>query len=94
VTVGRPSGNTGAPRRSCLGETFWGLLMAVGAHPGESDLRQGARRIVVGYFFLGALVRFAFAAGEIAAGDPEGWIDLTAATTSRATAEPPPGRVG
>jgi guanylate cyclase len=56
--------------------------MAVGAHPGETDLRRGARRIVVGYFFLGAIVRFAFVPGALAAGDPEGWVDLTAATMS------------
>lgn len=61
---------------------FWDSLMAVGGYPGETDIRRGARRIVVGYFFLGALVRFAFAAGELAADDPEGWVDLTAAAMS------------
>ena len=61
---------------------LWGSLMAVGAHPGETDIRRGARRIVVGYFFLGALVRFTFGSGARCSRRPRGWVDLTAATLS------------
>jgi guanylate cyclase len=56
--------------------------MSVGAYAGETDIRRGARRIAVGYLFIGALTRYLAAAGQLAAGSPEGWVDLTAATMS------------
>jgi adenylate cyclase len=56
--------------------------MAVGASPDETDIRRGTRRIVVGYVFIGALTRFIVAAGELAEGSPEGWVDLASATVS------------
>lgn len=56
--------------------------MAVGSHPGETDVRRGTRRIVIGYFFFGALTRFIVAAGDAAEGSPQLWVDLGAATIS------------
>ncbi len=56
--------------------------MTVGAHPGETDIRRSTRRIVIGYFFFGALTRLIVAAGEMAEGSPELWIDLSAAIVS------------
>ncbi|MFV1961123.1 MAG: hypothetical protein ACC658_04750 [Acidimicrobiia bacterium] len=56
--------------------------MSSGAYPGETDIRRGKRRIVVGYFFIGALTRLVFAAGQLSEGSPEGWVDLTAGIMS------------
>jgi len=57
--------------------------MSLGAYAGETDIHRGTRRIVVGYFVFGALVRLPIAASEFADGKP--WaavIDLTAALSS------------
>ena len=56
--------------------------MSVGEYSGETDIQQGKRRIVVGYFFIGALTRLVFAAGQLSQGSPEGWVDLTAGLMS------------
>jgi guanylate cyclase len=56
--------------------------MTVGSHPGETDIRRSTRRIVVGYFFFGALTRLIVASGELAEGSPELWVDLSAAIVS------------
>lgn len=56
--------------------------MTVGSHPGETDIRRSTRRIVIGYFFFGALTRLIVAAGELAEGSPELWVDLSAAIVS------------
>ena len=56
--------------------------MSVGEYSGEMDIQQGKRRIVVGYFFIGALTRLVFAAGQLSEGSPEGWVDLTAGLMS------------
>ena len=56
--------------------------MSVGEYSGETDIQQGKRRIVVGYFFIGALTRLVFAAGQLSEGSPEGWVDLTAGLMS------------
>jgi guanylate cyclase len=57
--------------------------MALGASPGETDIQRGKRRIVVGYFVFGALVRLPIAFSEFAEGFPAlGVIDLTAGLAS------------
>ena len=57
--------------------------MSVGAYPGESDIQRGKRRIVVGYFFFGALVRLPVSASEFSEGlTGVGVVDLTAAIAS------------
>jgi guanylate cyclase len=61
---------------------FWNSLMSVGAYPGETDINRGRRRIVVGYFFFGAVTRLLYAAGELSQGSPEGWVDLSAGVMS------------
>ncbi|HJR97844.1 MAG TPA: adenylate/guanylate cyclase domain-containing protein [Actinomycetota bacterium] len=62
---------------------WWDYLLALGAYPGETDIQRGKRRIVVGYFVFGALVRLPFALSEFAEGLPGiGVIDLTAALAS------------
>lgn len=33
-------------------------LFSIGEYPGENDIQRGKRKIVVGYFFFGALTRF------------------------------------
>ncbi|MDP9329985.1 MAG: hypothetical protein M3P11_05005, partial [Actinomycetota bacterium] len=62
---------------------WWDSLMSLGAYPGETDIHRGTRRIVVGYFVFGALVRLPFSASEFGDGLPwEGLVDLTAALSS------------
>ncbi len=57
--------------------------MSVGAYPGETDIQRGTRRIVVGYFVFGALVRLPVSASEFVDGPlGAGVVDLTAALTS------------
>lgn len=41
---------------------LWERLMTIGEYPGESDIQRGKRRIIVGYFIFGPLVRVAFVA--------------------------------
>jgi guanylate cyclase len=62
---------------------LWGSLMSSGAYPGETDIHRGKRRIVVGYFFFGALTRIPVSAGEFSEGLPGvGLVDLSAALIS------------
>ena len=57
--------------------------MSLGAYPGEADIHRGTRRIVVGYFVFGALVRLPISASEFGDGLPwVGVVDLTAALSS------------
>jgi guanylate cyclase len=56
--------------------------MSLGAYPGETDIQRGKRRIVVGYFFFGALVRLPISASEFTEGSGIGAIDLTAGLAS------------
>jgi guanylate cyclase len=57
--------------------------MSLGAYPGETDIQRGRRRIVVGYFFFGAVVRLPIAITELSGGVPEiGLIDLAAGLIS------------
>ena len=57
--------------------------MSLGAYPGETDIHRGTRRIVVGYFIFGALVRLPIAASEFGDGKPWAAVgDLTAALSS------------
>jgi len=59
---------------------WWDSLMSLGAYSGETDSHRGTRRIVVGYFVFGALVRLPISASEF--GDAKPWaavLDLTAA---------------
>src|SRR4051812_33123828 len=61
---------------------WWDSLMSLGAYSGETDSHRGTRRIVVGYFVFGALVRLPISASEFGDGKP--WpavLDLTAALT-------------
>jgi adenylate cyclase len=62
---------------------WWDHLLAFGAVPGETDFQRGKRRIVVGYFVFGALVRLPIALSEFAEGFPAlGLVDLSAALAS------------
>lgn len=62
---------------------WWESLMSPGAYPGETHIRRGARRIVVGYFVFGALVRLPISVAEFGDGRPGvGMVDLTAALMS------------
>jgi adenylate cyclase len=56
--------------------------MSIGAYAGETDIQRGKRRIVVGYFFFGAVVRLPISASEFAEGPGIGAIDLAAALAS------------
>lgn len=57
--------------------------MSLGGYPGETDIQRGTRRIVVGYFVFGALVRLPVSASEFGDGLPgPGVVDLTAALAS------------
>ncbi len=38
----------------------WERLLSIGAYPGETDIQRGKRRIIVGYFIFGPLVRLVF----------------------------------
>lgn len=49
--------------------------MSVGAHPGETDIDRGKRRIVVGYLVIGAAARLIAGVGELSDGSPQVWID-------------------
>ncbi|MGC2240594.1 MAG: hypothetical protein WA726_07125 [Acidimicrobiia bacterium] len=49
---------------------IWHLLMSIGAYAGETDTTRGTRRIVVGYFFFGALARLLVATSELSSGSP------------------------
>ena len=42
--------------------------MAIGAYPGETDIQRGKRRIIVGYFVIGALTRLLFAISDFSEG--------------------------
>jgi adenylate cyclase len=62
---------------------WWGSLMSLGAYPGETDIQRGKRRIVVGYFFYGALVRLPISISEFGDGVPGiAVIDLAAGLAS------------
>jgi len=61
---------------------WWDSVLGTGAYPGETDVHRGKRRIVVGYFVVGALTRMVASAAEFGAGSPEGWLDLAAAIAS------------
>ena len=62
---------------------WWDSLLSIGAYPSETDIQRGKRRIVVGYFFFGALTRLVVAAIEFGDGLPGvGLVDLSAALVS------------
>ena len=48
---------------------WWESVLSSGAQPGETVIRRGQRRIVVGYLFAVALVRLFFAALLLDGGD-------------------------
>ena len=57
--------------------------MAIGAYPGETDIQRGKRRIIVGYFVIGALTRLLFAIADFSGGLPgTGVIELSASLAS------------
>ena len=57
--------------------------MAIGAYPGETDIQRGKRRIIVGYFVIGALTRLLFAIADFSGGLPgTGAIELSASLAS------------
>ena len=56
--------------------------MSLGGYPGETDIQRGKRRIVVGYFFFGALVRLPISGLGVRRRAGIGAIDLTAALAS------------
>jgi guanylate cyclase len=56
--------------------------MSVGAHPGETDIDRGKRRIVVGYLVIGAAARLIAGVSELSGGSPQAWIDPPAALIS------------
>ena len=47
----------------------WESILSIGAHPGETNIQRGKRRIVVGYLFLGALVRLIFSVLNLDGGE-------------------------
>ncbi len=58
----------------------WDAVLSIGAYPGETDIQRGKRRIVVGFFVIGALTRLFFSALEFGEGlAGVGVVDLTAA---------------
>ncbi len=64
---------------------WWESLLSVGAHPGETDIRRGKRRIVVGYALFGSLARFIGAAAEFGDRLPgRVLVDISAALISLA----------
>jgi guanylate cyclase len=57
--------------------------MSLGGYPGETDIQRGKRRIVVGYFVFGALVRLPLSISEFAEGLPAiAVVDLAAGLVS------------
>ena len=42
--------------------------MSLGGYPGETDIQRGKRRILVGYFVFGALVRLPISISEFGEG--------------------------
>ncbi|MBT8216499.1 MAG: hypothetical protein KJO17_06600, partial [Acidimicrobiia bacterium] len=59
----------------------WRWLMNIGAYPGETDVRAGQRRIVVGYIvfgipprLLGGLGRFGVGLGWVGVNDMMAWV--------------------
>ena len=57
--------------------------MSLGGYPGETDIQRGKRRILVGYFFYGALVRLPISISEFGDGVPGiAVIDVTAGLAS------------
>lgn len=62
---------------------WWNSLLSTGGYPEENDIQRGKRRIVVGYFFFGALTRFVISVMEFGEGLPGvGLVDLSAALIS------------
>lgn len=55
--------------RSSIVRRWRESVLSSGAQPGETDIRRGQRRIVVGYLFVVALVRLFFAALLLDGGD-------------------------
>jgi len=61
---------------------WWNSVLGIGSYPGESDVRRGKRRILVGYFVIGTATRLFASAVEFSEGSLEGWVDLIAALAS------------
>jgi adenylate cyclase len=62
---------------------LWYWIRGIGAYPGESEVQEGKRRIVIGYLVFGALIRPFIAATELS--ESLVWvamIDITAAAIS------------
>ncbi len=61
----------------------WDWLLSSGEYPGETDIQRGKRRILVGYFVVGALSRAVFSVVEFGEALPGvGVVDATAAVVS------------
>ena len=61
---------------------WWQSVLDIGSFPGESDVRRGRRRILVGYLVIGTGTRLVASAAEFSEGSVEGWVDLIAAVFS------------
>jgi len=57
---------------------WWDSVLSIGTDPTESDIQRGKRRIVVGYFVIGAATRLMVLSGELAGGSPQAWVDAFA----------------
>lgn len=61
----------------------WESVLSIGAHPGETDIQRGARRIFVGYLFFSALIRLWFGFITFSEGDSvTGVVLLTVSAVS------------
>jgi guanylate cyclase len=57
---------------------WWDSVLSIGEDPTESDVQRSRRRIVVGYFVLGAVARLIAVAVELSEGSLEWWVDAAA----------------
>lgn len=55
---------------------WWDAVLQIGALPGETAVRRGGRRIIVGYFVIGSVTRMIAVFEEFGRGSQEGWVDL------------------
>jgi adenylate cyclase len=64
----------------------WESVLSIGGYPGESDIKRGARRILVGYLFFSALIRLWFGFITFSEGDTVTGIVLLSVSLASAIA--------